>query len=174
MKSFVLAYPRYLIVLIGVASIISTAGCGTGRTPPGADTMGTSAPGMNIMFLRWKEGLKVLFVDDVEGGHRSGGSGSTEDPVHTKTVTAGSPETGGYECRLETTDGKSAICQINEQDYDLSKGTLFVIKSEGEKIEVHQLKRDLTTIPFDTENCREPIQNDAEIRKLLGLGDLPK
>ena len=174
MRSFALDYHRCLIVLIGVAAIISVAGCGTRTTPPGASTMGTSAQGMNITFLRWNEGLKVLFVDDVKGGTSSSGSGSTDNPVHTQIVSAASPDTGGYKCQLETKDGKSAICRINGKDYDLSRGALFVIKAKGEQVEVHQLKRDLSTIPFDTDHGRHPLQKDAEIRKLLGLGDLAK
>ena len=129
---------------------------------------------MNIAFLRWKEGLIVLFVDDVKGGRSSGGSGSTDNPVHTSTVSAGSPDAGGYKCQLETEDGISANCHINGKEYDLSNGTLLVIKAKGEQVEVHQLKRDLTTIPFDATDCKGPIEEDAEIRKLLGLGDLPK
>jgi hypothetical protein len=174
MRSFAVNHPRCLIVLTCVVLIISVAGCRTQSTPPGADTIGTSAPGLSITFLRWKEGLMVLFVDDIKGGHSSRGSGSTDNPVHTQIVSATSPDTGGYECQIETTDGKSAVCRINGNDYDLSEGTLFVVKAQGEQVEVHQLKRELTTIPFDAENCREPIQRDAEIRKLLGLGDLPK
>jgi len=116
----------------------------------------------------------VLFVDDIKGGHSSEGSGSTHNPVHTTIVSATSPDTGGYECQLETKDGKSATCRINGKTLDLSNGALFVIKAKKEQVEVHQLKRDLTTIPFDNEDCREPVQKDAEIRKLLGLGDLPK
>jgi hypothetical protein len=174
MKSFALDGKPFLIAFIGVALIVSVAGCGTRTTPPGPGAMYTSAPGMNIVYLRWKEGLRVLFVDDVKGGHNMSGSGSTSHPVHTETVTAGSPEAGGYECQLETEDGKTAICRINGTEYDLSKGTLFVVKANGEKVEVHQLKRDMTTIPFDTKNCRDPIQKDGEIRKLLGLGELPK
>ncbi|MCO6043935.1 hypothetical protein NG895_08450 [Aeoliella sp. ICT_H6.2] len=157
-----------------LAFAISIPGCGTKTTPPGADIIRQTAPGMNITFLRWKQGLTVLFVDDVEGGHNAGGTGSTENPVYTATVAAGSPETGGYKCVLETKDGKTAICRINGKGYDLSNGTLFVIKAKGEEIELHQLKRDLTTIPFDVKKCKEPIQKDAEIRELLELGELPK
>jgi len=161
------------IASIGIALVICLVGCGTRTTPPGPTTIGTSAPGMSITFLRWKEGLMVLFVDNVKGSHRSGGSGSTDNPVHTATVSAG-PETGGYKCQIETKDGKSATCRINGKEYDLSKGTLFVIKAKGEQVEVHQLKRDLTAIPFDADGCREPLQKDAEIRNLLELGELPK
>ena len=108
--------------------VFSLSGCGTKTTPPGADTIGTTAQGMNIAFLRWKEGLMVLFVDDVKGSHHSNGSGSTENPIHTATISAG-PEIAGFRCQLETTDGKSAICRINGKKYDLSNGALFVIKA---------------------------------------------
>ena len=174
MRSSAVHHSRCMIVFIGVALIVSVAGCGTRTTPPGAHALYTSAPGMNIIYLRWKAGLTVLFVDDVKGGHSMSGSGSTDNPVHTETVTVGSPDAGGYECRLETKDGKTAICRINGKEYDLSNGTLFVIKAKGEQVEVHQLKRDVATIPFDTNDCKEPIQTDAEIRKLLGLVELPE
>jgi hypothetical protein len=166
-------YHRYLCKMICAALIVSSTGCGTRTTPPGAAMIGTSAPGMNISFLRWTEGLMVLFVDDVKGHHSASGSGSTEDPVHTSTVSAGAPDVGGYTCLLETKDGKLADCFINGKAYDLSNGTLFVIKQKGERIEVHQLKRDLSKIPFDAKDCRDPIQKDVEIRKLLHLGDFP-
>ncbi len=174
MSSFKEHLRLYFVASIGFALFISVAGCGTRTTPPGAATISPSVPGMNITFLQWKEGLMVLFVDDVKGGHGSGGSGSTDNSVHTSTVSAGSPDTGGYKCQLETKDGKSANCRINGKEFDLSKGTLFVIKAKGEQVDVHQLKRDLTTIPFDTALCKGPIEKDEEIRKLLGLGDFPK
>jgi hypothetical protein len=64
--------------------------------------------------------------------------------------------------------------RINGKEYDLSKGVLFVIKAKGDQVEVHQLQRDLTAIPFDVNGCKEPLVKDAEIRKLLGLDDLPQ
>jgi len=39
---------------------------------------------------------------------------------------------------------------------------------------VHQLKRDLTKVPFDADDCKGPIEKDAVIRKLLGLGEMSK
>ena len=174
MRLVTMDHLRSLVVFIIAALIITMASCGTRTTPPGADTIGTSAPGMNISFLRWTEGLMVLFVDDVKGHHSSRGSGSTDNSIHISTVSAGFPDAGGYKCQIETKDGKLANCRINGNEYDLSNGTLFVIKDKGEQVEVHQLKRDLTKIPFDANNCRDPIQKDAEIRKLLELGDLPR
>jgi hypothetical protein len=174
MKSLAVDHPRYVVVFIGAALIVSVGGCATRTRPPGPAMIDTAAPGMNSVYLQWKEGLTVLFVDDVKGGTSCQQSGSTDNPVHTSIVSAGDPESGGYKCQLETTDGKSANCRINGKEYDLSKGTLFVIKANGKQVEVHQLKRDLTTIPFDADGYREPLQKDTEIRKLLGLSELPK
>jgi hypothetical protein len=162
-------YLRFcLLVFASFSLVITCFGCGPRTTPPGPRTIGTSAPGMNITYLGWKEGLKILFVDDVKGSHSSRGSGATDNLVHTQSGSAGAVDAGGYKWQIETRDGKSATCQINGEEYDLSKGTLFVIKATGEQVEVHQLQRDLSTIPLDTEGCREPLQKDAEIRKVLG------
>jgi hypothetical protein len=156
------------IASIGVALVISLVGCSTRTTPPGATTIGTSAPGMNITYLGWKEGLRVLFVDDVKGSHSSQGSGSTDNAMYTASGSAGAVDAGGYRWQIETRDGKSATCQINGKEYDLSKGTLFVIQATGEQVEVHQLQRDLSNIPLNAEGCREAVREDAEIRKVLG------
>jgi hypothetical protein len=174
MRSFLAHLRSGLLACLGMALLASGTGCGLRTTPPGADGIGIMSPGMNIRFLRWKEGLVVLFVDDVKGSHSSHGSGSTDNPVHTETWSAGAADTGGYQCVLETKDGKSANCRINGKEYDLSKGTLFVIKAKGDQVEVHQLKRDLTIIPFDVDGCREALEKDKEIRELLGLADLGK
>ncbi len=169
MKSIVLKYKSFSLNLAIIAFICSLIGCGPHSTPPGASRIITHAPGMTIIYLRWKEGLKILFVDNIKGGHHAGGSSSSNDPVYRATVTASSPDTKGYTCQIETTDGQSAKFSIDGKEYDLLKGTLFVIKSEGEKVEIHQLERDLSSIPFDAQKSIDPIQKDSEIRKLLGL-----
>jgi hypothetical protein len=174
MGSFVRALPQGLLFSLGTALLVSGAGCVSRTSPPGADSISTSSPDMTITYLRWKEGLTVLFVDDVKGDHNSHGAGSTSNPVYTATLAATSADARGYKCQLETTDGVSATCRINGKEYDLAKGTLFVIKADGEQGVVHQSKRDLTSITFDLKGCREPLEKDAEIRKLLGLADLPK
>src|SRR5262245_49289666 len=174
MRSFVVFLPRGSLRFLSFTLLVGGAGCGLRATPPGAGTLTTSGPGMSITYLRWDQGLRVLFVDDVPGQHGSHGTSSTANPVATSTVSAGSLDAGGYQGQLQTRDGKSANCRINGKEYDLSQGALFVIKAQGQQVEVHQLQRDLTAIPFDAEGCREPLEKDPEIRKLLGLGDLPR
>lgn len=165
---------RPTAVVVAIILAIASAGCGTRTTPPGPTTIGTSAPGMNITYLHWNEGLAVLFVDNVKGARSAKGSGSTRSPVYLETGSGGSPGSAQYRWKLETTDGKSASLTIDGKDFDLSAGTVFVLKAKGNDIEIHQLQRELSTIPFDAEGCKEHLQKDAEISKILATGEADK
>lgn len=161
----------FVLVVLGLGLVIPTAGCRARSTPPGADAMSASDLEMSFLSLRWKEGLRLLFVDDLKGEHASRGSGSTESPIHTVVGSAGPANGARCAWKLETQDGKSAKLTINGKDYDLSQGTLFVIKASGDEIDVHQLKRDLSTIPLEVESCLVQLKKDAEITKILGIGN---
>jgi hypothetical protein len=164
--------------LLGTASlglVIFVLGCSPRSTPPGPNTIGSSAPGLSFTFLQWKEGLMLLLVDDIHlGSHHEGGSGSTNNPVFSESGSAASADGRGYKWQLETTDGKAATFRIDGKEYDLSQGGVFVFQRKADKVEVHQMKRDLSAVPFDTEGCREFLKKDAEILEALGAGDLPK
>jgi len=43
----------------------------------------------------------------------------------------------------DTDDGKTATFKVNGVAYNLAKGAFFIIRSEGEQLEVVQLERDL-------------------------------
>jgi hypothetical protein len=129
---------------------------------------------MNYTFLVWQEGLRVLFVDDAKGAHGSRGGGCTDNPVYTVSGSAGSAGAGGYTWQIDTRDGKSADFKLNGTEYDPTQVALFVVKTKGDQVEVHQLSRDLSAVPLDADGCREALEKDAEVRQLLGLGELPK
>jgi hypothetical protein len=151
-------------------------GCTTRTTPPGPDTVASSTVGLSLTYLKWKEGTSLLLVDDIflGGNHQSGGSGSTNNPLYTGGGSAKAADGRSYKWQVETTDGKTVKFTIDGKDYDLSKGALFVMNAKGEKIEVHQLQRDLSAIPFDARKCEEALKKDAEVMKLLGPAELPK
>jgi hypothetical protein len=151
-------------------------GCGTQTTVPGPDSIGSSTPGLSFTYLKWKEGTSLLLVDDIflGGSHHSGGSGTTQIPIYSGSGSAKAADGGGYKWQVETKDGKTIKFSIDGKDYDLSKGTLFVMKVKGDKTDVHQLKRDLSAIPFDSHKCEEALKKDAEVMKLLGPAELPK
>lgn len=152
-----------------VCVLTAVFGCTPKSTPPGGGSIVSSGTGFNFTYLQWKEGLSLILVDDLRGGHGSRGSSSSGSPTYVASGYSGN-DGHGYKWHLETSDGKSATFKIGDSNYDLNNGTLFVIKSKEGKIEVHQLKRDMSTIPYDADKCREALTNDAEVQKLLGRG----
>jgi len=131
-----------------------------------------------FQFLRWKEGLSVLLVDDNPGGARSGLNFRAGGPAeggdnYWGMVPAERPGIrSGVEWHLTAADGKKAFnLTIDAREYDFSKGTLFVIKTKGVRfIEILQLKRDLSVVPPGATQCRDYIKNDAEVMKFLRTG----
>jgi len=164
-----------MLVSASLGLLIAGAGCISRNATPGPEQIGSSGAGMSLTFLKWKEGLMLLMVDDIDpGSHHSAGSWPTNNPVYSGSGSAASADGRGYKWQLETKDGMAATFRIDGKEYDLSKGTVFVIKAKADKVDVHQLKRDLSSVPFDGGRCREYVNKDAEILKALGAGELPK
>ena len=111
----------------------------------------------------------LLLVDDVKGGHSVK---TTHEDIRkggfTQSGSSGANDGRGYKWKFETKDGKAASFRIEGKEYDLSKGTLFVIKEKAEQADVRQFKRDLSTIPFDFDGCLEFLEKDDEIQKVFG------
>jgi hypothetical protein len=153
-----------------IAVALAISGCRPyASTPPGAGIVSSTGTGFNFTFLKWNEGLRLLLVDDVKGSHHAGGSGSSSDPVYTARGASGVEGQGGYHWQIGSKDGKSGNFRLNGKEYDLAKGALFVIKANGNEIEVHQFDRDLSAIPHDANKCREHLEKDAEVQKILAV-----
>ena len=119
-----------------------------------------------MSILQWQEGLTVLIVQ--EAWARTSCSGDFYSQSGGVWDAAGDQR---YEWRLQTPDGKTGTFRIVPgTEYDLSKGAVFVIKASGDKVEVHQLTRQLPNIPVGTKPAEEYLKNDAEVRKILGPG----
>ena len=73
--------------------------------------------------------------------------------------------------QLETTDGRSVKCHVEGREYDLAKGTLFLVKAEGGKTEVEQLSRDLSAVQLEATSCKDFVRKDVAVSKLLGKGN---
>lgn len=155
--------------LLVIAILSLAAGCNTGPTssPPGGASIVSSGLGFNFTYEHWNEGLSVLIIDDLAGSHGSHGSGSTAKQVYTADGYGGN-DPQSYKWHLETSDGKTAKFQINATDYDLSNGSVFVVRWKDGRAEVQQFKRDMSTIPFEAFKCREALDKDAQIQKALG------
>ncbi len=170
-----------LAIAVGIGLLFALGGCRTRR--PGASghswTSG-SVPELksaaskhtspDFEFFRWWDGLTILIVEDVRGFSFARGSG---DNYHWEYA-VDNDHGLRFECQVDTTDGKTATFRIDDKEYDLSEGTLFVIKAKDDKVEVHQLNRDLAALPFDSAAIRTLLKNDAEVRKIFGVKDEDK
>jgi hypothetical protein len=70
---------------------------------------------------------------------------------------------GDVEFRFATEDGKSGTATINEAQYNLEDGGLFLVAANDGQVQVKQLKRDLRDVKFDREGLAAFARNDAEI-----------
>jgi hypothetical protein len=69
--------------------------------------------------------------------------------------------------KLETTDGKTAMLSLNAQQYDLSKGALFLVKTAGGQTQVQQIKTDLSMIQPTNEGCKAFSEANPDVSNFI-------
>jgi hypothetical protein len=74
-----------------------------------------------------------------------------------------SNDVGDVEFQFETKDGKSGAVKVNEAQYELADGNLFLVSAVGGEIQIKQLKRDMSDVKFERESLAAYAKNDAEI-----------
>ena len=155
---------RRLLVPLMLAVPIAFVGCGQGKTtPPGpVSSFGVVYHGAHCTFVKWEEGLAVMFLDRMRG-HSGHGSSSTEDALHRHRGSAQSEDGTGYEWELTTTDGRTGSLEINGTPYDLSEGALFAIQVEDKQVTVHQLENDISQLGHQIEDCSKFVQDNPDI-----------
>jgi hypothetical protein len=121
--------------------------------------------GLHFSFHRWKEGLAIMFVDQINGSVTN--TGSVDGMTYTERGAVKRSDGTGYEWRLKTKDGRSADLTINDLSYDLTNGALFAIELDGEKVIVHQIDRDLSDLKIDLKQCTAFVNNSPEIVQLV-------
>lgn len=172
MNSFDGRLPHWSLGPAVLGLLIFMSGCGPSTASPGVKTISVSKDGLYATFIHWENGGMLMVVDDV-GPHGGKGRDSGEGG-YAFTESVGENSGPGYKWSFASPDSKAATFRIDGEEYDLSKGALFVVAAKGEHVEVHQLQRDLSTIRFDSDVFQEFIEKDVDIQKVLGAGDVPK
>jgi len=67
------------------------------------------------------------------------------------------------EFHFKTKDEKTGPVIINEEQYDLANGGLFLVSASDSPIRVKQLKRDMRNVKFEKESLQEFAKDDADI-----------
>ena len=78
---------------------------------------------------------------------------------------------GHVQFQLETKDGKTGPVTINEVEYDLENGGLFLVSTVNDEIQIEQLKRDMSAVKFERESLAAFARQDAEITAFFGRKD---
>jgi hypothetical protein len=155
------------LVVVGLALV---SGCSTRQPPPPAGL--TAAIGNGTMvFYRWQAGPAVMICCDIQVG--AGGSGENVNfagnvYVIKKHGFAAARDGRRVDWELQTTDGRTVTCRLDGKEYDLAKGTLFLVKTQGGKREVEQVTRDLSAVQPTTESFKDFARKDPAVSKLIG------
>lgn len=159
------------VACLGLLSLVGCMPLG-GSSPPGPESVSSTGTEFSFDYMQWNGGQTILIVDNLAekggGGRGSSGSGSSSNPVYTVSGRAHGGDGIEYTWNLKTTDGKSVDLTIADQQFDLAKGTLFVVNTRGDKPVVHQLKREnLAGIRVNADDVRAYLGRDEEVKKLL-------
>ena len=121
--------------------------------------------GVRFSFHKWKEGLAIMFVDQMNGGVTE--NGSLDGTTYTDRVSVRREDGIGYEWQLTTKDGRSADLRINDVSYDLTRGALFAIQLDGKNVIVHQVDRDLSKLNIDLAQCTAFVHANPDLIQLV-------
>jgi hypothetical protein len=158
-----------VIVLV----LVMASGCkGSPQPEPDPPVLSFAEKDGTVFFLRLKEVGTIIICCDIPGGAGgTGSSGSGPPPVRKAHGYAFAKDGRRVDWELEITDGgKSVRFSANGNEYDLSRGGLFLVKTKGGKTEVEQLNQDLSTVHPDIEGCRNFVRTNPATSKLLGEG----
>jgi hypothetical protein len=100
----------------------------------------------------------------------NGGGGDTSTNMHGVScrgrLLGANGEVLTYQC--ESKDGKTGTATIEGQRYDLARGSLFLVATDGKTFRIKQLSRDLKNVQFNQDSLSQLAQRDAEIKQFFG------
>jgi hypothetical protein len=155
------------LVLRACLAIAGLAGCAPRITAPAADVAAGAIEGTGYRFLRWKEGLAIMIWYDFRGdsgsSSTSNGGGLGAPSTYTIHGYAESEDGGRFEWEVETSDGETARFRLDGESYDLSEGTLFIVRMEHGRADVIQLERDLSGVEPNHASIVAFARGDADL-----------
>jgi hypothetical protein len=68
---------------------------------------------------------------------------------------------------VETTDGRTAAFVLNDQRYELTQGTLFLIKITGGSAQISQQQSLLSDPCFDDQTCQPLLKQHPAVLQFI-------
>lgn len=161
------------LLLIPLLTVICS-GCTPQSSPPGPSSATGVVDGSGYVLHAWNDGLAILIVHDAPNAFFCQGEGGSSSPIYHLECTAESNDGRSIQWEIETRDGLSAKLSTAGQVFNVNEGTVFILMEDEEdgRSMVHQIARDVSTIPQDNDRIVAFIQADKEIMSYLnGSGE---
>jgi len=162
---------------LGLALVLlfSFSGCGqqvgTGKAPPPQNGLCAEINNGTMCFYRWNDKLAVMICADLEGSMRTMGGFSGPPSVRKAEGSVSAQDGRKLEWLLEEKEGQKIKCRVNDKEFDLDYGTLFLVKTKGGETEIEQISQDLSAVKADIESFKEFARKNPAISKLIELED---
>ena len=166
MKSFRVPVGIIVVPLLVILLMATFIGCSK-STAPGADIAGGLFEKASCTLMKWKEGLTLMIWHEATTSVNNHGSSSTESSVYTLEGYAELEDGNRIEWDLETSDGKTAKFAINNINYDLSEGSLFIISTINEEPTITQLNHDLSGVQTNRDSWIAFGKSDPDVANFI-------
>ena len=166
MKSFRVRLGIVVVPLLVILLVATFSGCSK-STAPGADIAGGLFDKASCTIIKWKEGLTLMIWHEATTSVNNHGSSSTESSVYTLEGYAELEDGNRIEWDLETSDGKTAEFAIDNINYDLSEGSLFIISTINGEPTITQLNHDLSGVQTNRDSWIAFGKSDPDVANFI-------
>jgi len=172
---------RNFVAILAVSTLGCLAGCNSPPTtsPPAAnaDFGGWSWYGVNDpntgandvdVCASWgnrNQRLVYIILSDVNTSATTNINASGGRTDYNVDLTLANGQT--LEIRIETADGITGTAAYAGQSYDLAQGSVFVLLPKGEKLEMLQLKRDISQVNAGVSGVLKFVRSDPELLRMF-------
>lgn len=125
----------------------------------------SSLPGIDQATVYYESSVLVVWSDFDKGGGGRSGENSHGAEGHGRLE---SRDHGAVEFHYEIKGSQAGMLTVNETDYNLAAGRLFLVSAADEQVAVKQLQRDLRDLRFDRKSLQAFARGDSEIAAFFG------
>jgi len=163
--------PKAIQIFAILMILISTTGCSPVSSPPAPDMVGGVYSHAAYEYFRWLEGLDVMIWYDAAQSSSCDSSGPTSTKTHLVECQALSNSGRSLDWQIETSDGLTAKFVLNDKQFNLPDGNVFVVSTAQDAIEIQQFQRDLSGVKLENESITTFALNDPDIAEFIRSAD---
>jgi hypothetical protein len=159
--------------LCAILMILLSAGCSPlpVSTPPAPDMAGGVYVHVAYEYFHWQEGLDVMIWYNAPQSSSCDSSGSTSTKTHVVQCQAISETGQSFDWQIETSDGLTGKFVLNNNQFDLTEGNVFVVSTAQGQIDIQQFQCDLSSVRPESESITEFGLNDPDIAEFIQWAD---